>query len=214
MYGELYQYFIQYRRLHMPGIGTFLLERKPAVSDFPNRIINPPTFHIALQQSSNGSPGNDFYRWLAQHLRISERDAVVRFNDFIFQMKRDLQEGHSIQWNGVGVISRGLANEIKFDPDTDSIPSEQPVKAEKVIREKAEHTVRVGESEKTSAQMIELLKQPEVRKSHWWAWALIIGLLLVMFLGWYFSVYGIRPSSTGNSQKISPVESGTPYRQP
>ena len=35
------------------------------------------------------------------------------------------------------------------------MPTDQPVHAEKVIREKFEHTVLVGEQEKSSVEMVE-----------------------------------------------------------
>jgi len=213
MYGELYQYFIQHKQLNVPGIGTFLLERKPAVADFPNRIINAPTYSIALQPSQ-ASPSKNFFSWLSETYRISERDAVIRFNDFVFDMKQQLSRGQTIAWEGVGKLSTGLGGEIKFDPALDGVALESPVKAEKVIREKSEHTVRVGEEERTAAQMIELLNQPVYKKKYWWAWALVIALLVTMFLGWYFSVYGLKSTSAGNTQKVKTEEPGTTYKTP
>ena len=211
MYGELYQYFIRHKQLNVPGIGIFMLERKPAVSDFPNRIINAPAFSIVFQQST-ATPSTNFFKWLAQAFAIPEREAVIRFNDFVFDLKQRLTNGDKVSWEGVGVLSAGLGGGIRFEPALKDTAIDPPVKAEKVIREKAEHTVRVGEDEKTAAQMIELLKQPGARKSHWWAWVLVIALLATMFLGWYFSAYGLRTSSTGNSQKLNPGEPAPTYK--
>ncbi len=213
MYGELYQYFIQHKQLSVPGIGTFLLERKPAIADFPNRIINAPSYTIALQPN-NAAPSKNFFSWLSQVYHISEREAVIRFNDFVYDIKQQLSRGDTVAWEGVGRLSPGLAGEIKFDPALNVVTLESPVKAEKVIREKSEHTVRVGEDERTSAQMIELLNQPTTKKRYWWAWALILGLVIIMFLGWYFSVYGLQSTSAGNTQKIKTEEPRTTYKAP
>ena len=213
MYGELYQYFIQYKQLNLPGIGMIALERKPASSDFPNRVIYPPTFEIALHPGS-ATPSKNFFTWLSQAFNISERDAIVRFNDFMFELKQQLHSGNSVNWDGVGVLSPGLGTEIKFDPALKNLEPEKPVKAEKVIRDKAEHTVRVGEDQRTSAQMIELLNQQQTKKNLWWAWALVIGVLLIMFMGWYFSMNGFKISSSGNSQKVTPTTSEPTYRTP
>ena len=213
MYRELYQYFIQYNRLTIPGVGQFLLERKPAVSDFPNRIIHAPAYSIILAEE-NGAPGKNFFNWLGQALHVSDRDAVIRFNDFSFDLKRQLIAGDSIRWNGMGVLSRGLGGEIKFEPELLETEKNKPVKAEKVIRENAEHTVRVGEDEKTSSQMIELLNQRDSKKSYWWAWALVVALLAIMFLGWYFSAYGLEVAAAGNSSHIDAQEATTTYRVP
>lgn len=211
MYVELYQYFVLHKRLNIPGIGTFLLERKPAISDFPNKIILPPSLNIALHHG-NATPSKNFFTWLADALKISDRDAVIRFNDFAFELKRKISAGDRVQWDGVGTLSSGLAGEIRFESALKNTAIEAPVKAEKVIRENAEHTVRVGEDERTSVQMLEWLNQPQARKNYWWAWALVVGLLMTMFLGWYFSEHGIKTSSAGNGNTINPSETGTTYQ--
>jgi hypothetical protein len=211
MYVELYQYFVLHKRLNIPGIGTFLLERKPAVSDFPNKIILPPSMSIALHHG-NATPSKNFFTWLADTLKISDRDAVIRFNDFAFELKRKLSAGDRVQWDGVGTLSSGLAGEIRFESALKNAAIEVPVKAEKVIRENAEHTVRVGEDERTSVQMLEWLNQPQVKRNYWWALALVVGLLMTMFLGWYFSEKGIKTSSTGNANALKANDSGTTYQ--
>lgn len=210
MYGELYRYFITHKQLAMPGIGTFQLERRPASVDFPNKLINAPAFSIALHHG-NTLPGKQFFAWLAHALKVGDRDAVIRFNDFAFELRRRIQGGDQVNWDGIGKLSLGLAGEIRFDPALKDAVLEAPVKAEKVIRDKAEHTVRVGEEEKTSAEMIELLNQPGAKKNYWWAAALVLGILAIMFLGWYFSEHGVKVSSTGNQQTISAGEPGNTY---
>jgi hypothetical protein len=211
MYGELYQYFIQHKQLNVPGIGIFMLERKPATTDFPNKIIHPPVFTISLHHGSTNPPRN-FFTWLSQALQVNDRDAVIRFNDFAFEMKRRISAGDKIKWEGVGTLSSGLAGEIRFESAMKDIATELPVKAEKVIRENAAHTVRVGEDEKTSVEMIEYLNQPDAKKNYWWAWALAVGLLIIMFIGWYFSEHGLQASATGNEQRLNATETPSTYK--
>jgi hypothetical protein len=212
MYGELYQYFIQYRQLTLPGRGIFMLERKPATTDFPNKMIYPPVFTISLHHGSTPPPRN-FFTWLSQTLQINDRDAVIRFNDFAYELKQRLTAGDKIKWEGVGTLSSGLAGEIRFESALKEATTEMPVKAEKVIREHAEHTVRVGEDEKTSAEMIEYLSHGDARKNYWWAWAIAAGLVIIMFIGWYFSEHGLKASSTGNEQHLKATENPSTYKQ-
>ena len=204
MYTELYQYLIQHKQLSVPGIGTFLLERRPAAVNFPERKIEPPAYGVSLQTVSK-SPSRNFFIWLGAVLQVSDRDAVIRFNDFVFDLKRQLSGGNIVNWNGIGQLSKGLGGDIKFIPQ-EKRSLESSVVAEKVMREKAEHMVRVGEDEKTSAEMTELLSHTEKKKSYWWAYALVVALLSVMFIGWAFSENGISMSSTSNSKKLVPVE--------
>lgn len=210
MYEELYQYFIQYKKLAVPGIGTFLLERRPAESDFVNKQINPPFYSVTLQAPVD-PPTINFFKWLAAALHISDHDAIIRFNDFVFETKKQISDGDTIDWQGVGMISKGLAGEMKFAPAPGSA-IEQPVAAEKVIREKAGHMVRVGEDQKTSAEMTEMLNLPETKRSRWWITALVAGLLALLFIGWYFYEHGIDVSSTANSMKLVPMEASAPYQ--
>ena len=204
MYAELYQYLIQHKQLLVPGIGTFLVERIPAAVNFPERKIEPPVYGVSLQPVSN-SPSKKFFIWLGAALQVSDREAVIRYNDFAFDLKNQLSGGDIVNWNGVGQLSKGLAGDIKFIPQ-EKRSLESSVKAEKVMREKAEHMVRVGEDEKTSAEMTELLSHTDEKKSYWWAYALIVTVLSVMFIGWYFSENGISMSSTSNSKKLVPAE--------
>lgn len=201
MYEELYQYLLLHNKLPVPGIGTFLLEKFPARMEFSNKRINPPAYTISLTVET-ALPPSGFFKWLANSLQVGEREAVVSFNDFVFDMKKKVDNGDCINWNGVGAITRGLGGEVKFSSAVLSLSPETPVSAYKVIRENAEHLVRVGEEHKTSTEMAEMLSQSAVKKSYWWAFALAIALLAFVFIGWYFSVNGVNVSSTTNNQKV------------
>ena len=211
MYDKLYQYLIQHKELPVPGIGTFLLERKPAEIDFPNKKINPPSYAVAMQPGGH-LPGKNFFSWLAQSLGITDREAIFRFNDFAFDMKKQISDGSVINWNGVGTLNKGLAGDVKFRPSTTALIFEKSITAEKVIRERAEHTVRVGEDERTSVEMTEMLNQKEEKKSYWWAYALAVALLATMFIGWYFSEHGVDVAATANGQQLIPMETGATYQ--
>ena len=211
MYTELYQYLIQHKQLPVPGIGTFLLDRKPAELDFIGKKISPPSYTIALDHSSH-LPGQRFFNWLANALGVSNREAIFRFNDFAFDMKKQISDGGVINWRGIGTLSRGLTGDVKFTSSVVGTIFEKPIVAEKVIRERVEHIVRVGEDEKTSGEMTAMLSEKEETKSYWWSFALAIGLLAIMFIGWYFSEHGVDISSAANSKKLVPQEAGTTYQ--
>lgn len=211
MYDKLYQYLIQHRELPVPGIGTFLLERKSAEVDFPNKSINPPSYIVTMQPGSH-LPEKGFFNWLAQALGISDREAIFRFNDFAFEMKKQISDGAIIKWNAVGTLVKSPGADAKFTPLAAELVVEKTITAEKVIREKSEHMVRVGEDEKTSAQMTEMLSHKEEKKSYWWAYGLAVGLLAIMFIGWHFSKQGVDISATANNQKLVPSEAGATYQ--
>lgn len=203
MYTELYRYLIQYNKLSVPGIGTFLLQRQPAIADFPARLLQAPQYNIALG-TTDEAPSAIFFQQLAGLLNSTERDAVIKFNNFVFEFKNRIQNGDRINWTGVGVLTKSLTGTVQFTP---AIPfvKEEPVKAEKVIRQKAEHMVRVGEDEKTAEEMTTFLNQTTEKKSYWWIWAAVLALIGFLFLGWHLSTNGI--DATGNQQSLHSPES-------
>jgi hypothetical protein len=205
MYGELYQYLLLYKQLDLPGIGTLLIEKKPAYLDVADKVINPPAFTVGLNAASN-TPSKRFFHWLGSKLGITERDAVIRFNDFLFELKKQLATGNKLEWSGVGTISKGPAGAMKLTPPANNHSPALPVPAIKVIRENAEHIIRVGEQEKTSAQMKEILHHPEEdgQRSYWWVAALVVVILSIIFIGYYFSVNGLNTSAASNQQKLVP----------
>jgi hypothetical protein len=204
MYQELQQYLILYRQLPVPGVGTFVVDRKPADIDFANRVVNPPQFSINFEPREV-SISRKLYAWLAASLGVSERDAVIRFNDFSFDLKARVQAGEDLNWAGVGRLSKGLAGEIKFETEVKDMPVGAPVPAVKVIREKAEHTVRVGEDQRSSFEMLERLVPATAKRQPLWAVALIVALAAFVFIAVYFSVNGFSASSASNKAKLTPA---------
>jgi len=206
MYQDLYEYLILNKQLNVPGIGTFLLERKPAGTDVVHRQISPPLYTIVLYQN-NGIPTKKFFYWLADRLNIHYHEAIVRFNGFTYELKNQVLAGNKVSWDRLGILSKGMSGEIRFDSSLKEHNFDPPVSAARIIREKAVHTVRVGEEEKTSVEMSEWLHPEEERKTYWWAPALVVAILLAIIIGVYFSQKGINQSSMGNQQRLSPQKS-------
>ena len=210
MFEPLYLYFIQHKQLYIPGIGTFILERTPARVNFPNRTIDSPVYYTSLK--NGGDHLKNFFSTLGELLQLSDREAVIKFNDFVFDLKKRVNNEGEVKWQGLGKLCKGLAGEIRFEEEPINLVFNSPVPAEKIIRQNAEHAVRVGEDERTSVQMTALLNKSGVKKNYWWAWPLLAGLLLLMFIGWYFSEYGIEPTSAGNRKTVKPIESTITYK--
>jgi hypothetical protein len=211
MYPELYRYFIQHKNLHLPGIGSFILDRKPAEADFINKCIQPPEYSVLFLQDAV-RPSSKFYSWLAAAVNISEKEAIIRFNDFIFDLRRQLNEETKVDWKGMGTISKGPGGSIRFVKE-ERKHFLRSVPAEKIIREKTEHAVLVGERERSSAEMMEYFSNPTEKKNYWWLLPLSAVLLTFMFTGWHFSKRGVNISSLGNTNKLSTIAAGETYKQ-
>jgi hypothetical protein len=206
MYRELYQYLILHKQLNLPGIGTFQVEKKPADFDIADKIVRSPAFTINML-AGNNIPSKNFFSWLGSRLSVSEREAVIRFNDFLFDLKKQLSSGNKLEWSGIGTLRKSLSGDIQFESYVKDHSPATSVPAIKVLRENAAHTIRVGEQEKSSAEMIEILHHTEAGKRSWWLPVGIILLILsIIFIGYYFSTNGLNTSAAGNQKKLIPQE--------
>ena len=157
-------------------------------------------------------PSKKLFSWLAGNLGISEWEAIRKLNDFAFAVKKQLQAGKLINWDGVGTMQSALSGEVRFKPIEIAFPYELPVAAEKVIREKAAHTLLVGEQEKTSGEMEELLSHHESKRNNSMTAAWIIVLLAILFIGLYLSGKGLTTAAVSNSTGVEPNEQPATYK--
>ena len=197
----LYEFLLLNRRLSLPGIGTISLCQNSAQLDFTNKQFIAPSFYFTIE-SRNDKPSKKLFDWLASSLGITEWDAIKSANDFSFALKKKLSEDGEVNWENVGVFRRDNNGDLKLDPQNISLTSEQPVRAEKVIRIKAEHAVLVGEQEKTSVEMEEYFADSPAKKNYAWLITVILVMLAIIFIGWYFSEKGFSTSSAGNQSVI------------
>lgn len=210
MFSALYQYLILHKQVSLPGVGTFSIQRQPAQSEFANKSFAAPVYSVLFDRTTQ-TPAKSLFAWLAACLNISDREAIIRFNDFVFDIKKRISAGEKINWKGVGVLQNQYNGEIKFDGISKELVFEKPVATEKVIRENAEHTMLVGEQEKTSVEMTELLKPVTYKKDIWWVYAMAVAVLLVIFIGWYLSENGLKTSSTGYQRQVTAQETNSFY---
>jgi hypothetical protein len=197
----LYEFLLLNKNLSLPGIGTIAHCQNSAQHDLPNKQFTAPSFYFTIE-SRNDKPSKKLFDWLSSSLGITEWEAIKSVNDFSFALKTKLSENGEVNWEKVGMIRRDNNGDLKLDQQNILLQSEQPVTAEKVIRVKAEHTVLVGEREKTSVEMEQYFAGSPAKKNYSWLIAVILTVLAVMFIGWYFSQKGFSTSSAGNQSVI------------
>jgi hypothetical protein len=201
MQNILYEFLILNKTLSLPGVGTINLHRQSSRLDFGNKQITSPVYYFSIEPG-NDTPSKKLFEWLSSSLDISEWDAIKSVNDFSFALKKKIADSGKMNWENIGIFSRDEKGDIKLDSPEVSLLSEQPVKAEKVIRDKFEHTVLVGTQEKSSVEMEEFLAESGTRRDYAWVIGLILTILALLFIGWHFSEKGFNPFSAGNQSVI------------
>lgn len=178
MFDILTPYIFKHKELYLPGIGTFALIPKNAVSDFAERAIQSPGWNVLFRQEAEAGNvnTNSFYQYVAQQLQSSPEESKKKFDDFCADTTLRLQDGNDISWDGLGTMSSDNGH-ITFKPLPSLLSPFSSVTANKVIRQNASHAVLVGEKETTTLDMLEQLNAKE--KSASVTKKIIISILII-----------------------------------
>jgi hypothetical protein len=106
-----------------------------------------------------------------------------------------------VKWEGVGVLRKNGSGDILLESAHAPIFSQQAIPAIRVNRQDAQHTLLVGDRERTSGEMTEWRREEGSRRTKfpWWIIAVILAAIGLVFLGWYFYTHGF---STANQTKL------------
>lgn len=194
------QYLSFSKKISIKGIGTFTVEQLPARLDFPNRLLHAP--QAVLHFSSTAKQDELFEQWLSHELHINSEAALLKQQIFLSHFHRTLNSNQKVEWNGIGNFTKDENQLVHFTSAFESVIGE-PVKAEKIIRKNKEHFVRVGEEEKTSSEMEELLFGVQRKKLNLF-WIVVLALFLLSFTAvWMFAASHSRQwGMQGNGSKM------------
>ncbi|MBS1729349.1 MAG: hypothetical protein JSS67_01085 [Bacteroidetes bacterium] len=201
----MHEIFIRYldknKSFHLPGIGKFELISQNARLDFINKIIYPPEKSIifSTEEKSGTEPASsqnvneshtliadqqDFPSFLSHYLNMPEDRSLAELEQYSAFVKSHLEKDGFYDLPGLGVLKKNeqdivLENAFTSNKYFEALPVEQ------VIRENASHAVRVGEEEKTSEQMKEIL-QRDVKKEKWWIAAILLAVIGIAAIAFYY----------------------------
>jgi|SRR5579859_2380180 len=200
MFQVLNAYLFQHRSISIPGLGTIYLETLPANVDVADRTILPPVYHFRFDKYFD-APDRDFFSYVAAQRNILDYEAIKWYNEFAFELRNRIRTEPEVSWDGVGVLKKDESGNILFESVQDNGIFMAPTPALRVNRQHAQHTILVGDQERTNVEMNEWLHEEidERRKKPWWVIALILGILALAVLAWHFISNGW---SFGNQIKL------------
>lgn len=183
MYEFLYQYFTLNKKLSFPGIGEFTIEQQPAKINFSEKLLYPAESLVKFNSTSSPADKN-LFQYLSHVLHTDEIQAIQKFTGYTHYLKDLLNITGTALLPGIGTLTK-QSNNYSFTPQIQAQPYLSPLHAERVVRKNTTHKVKVGEDERTSTQMIELLSA-SVKKDRWWLYAIILAAIAIATISVYY----------------------------
>jgi len=200
MWQVLNAYLFQHRSISIPGLGTIYLETMPANVDVADRTMQPPAYRFRFDKYFD-APDKEFFAFVAVQRNILDYEAIKWYNEFSFELRNRIRAEEQVSWDGVGVLKKDGSGGVLFEPAPAPLLFLQPVPAMRVSRQDAQHSLVVGDRERTSGEMNEWLQDNarKRRRLSWWIIAVVLAVLALGFLGWYFYSHGFI---AGNQNKF------------
>ena len=206
-------FLLQSKKTTLPYIGTFYHQWTSSKLDVVNKQILPPGRELIFHESSDSDAGN-LVNFISrkQHIQLSE--AKMELEKYCNYWKEKLNRGCTLNFETLGLLRKNEEGLIYFQTER-SNQFWQPVSAERVLHENAEHTVLVGDKETTSTLMNEYYKEEiQVTKRTWVAGAIILAVIALIVL--FFSFYNrkISVSTIGNQNHLNIESAGETHFKP
>lgn len=199
-----------HKRVSLKGIGSFSVEQLPARLDFPNRLLHAP--ETILHYTTEAEEDAGFDEWLMQELRLPSDEIKTQRQNFTEEFKRILNSKNEVELAGIGRFAKEENQLIHFTSAFETIVG-MPVVAEKIIRKNTQHSIRVGEEEKTNVEMEELLLRKHRKPlNFWWLIAIALFLSALVAILLFATNHSQQWSKQGNEQKMTPKETPPLYK--
>jgi hypothetical protein len=207
----LKEYLLFKKKLPLAGLGVLYLQREPARFDVGSRQFLPPQ-HLYEFRNGSVEPIAELVDWLSLRLGIDTADAISRYQRFCDDAMRTLNQQNTLTWKGWGVWKKDEQGNLHFNSDGGEWQL-APVVANKIIRDNAEHQIRVGEDNRSSVEMNQLLQKKKdafpVEKLIIWSWV----ALALLWLGWHLYQHPFSTSSFANPTPAKVQSSPKNYQE-
>ena len=195
----LTKYLVHYKSVCIPGVGTFDLQQQAPQLDVADKLVIPPYFITRF--SSQDSISDHQFHFFSKEAGIDREILRQELSAFGDRLRSNIRR-QPFQWNGFGTIYYD-AGGIKFEPAQINLSSLGKVNAQKVMRENAQHSIRVGDHEVLTSHDNNPVVVPAPSRRHWYVVAgwILLGLAVVC-IGFLLYKGGFQPGSSGLRIKI------------
>ncbi len=167
----LANYFLQYKKLPLPTLGSLVFNYTPAESLTGQNALSAPIPTITLQSITIDT--DNLLSYISAKKNISTNDAGVLLNNTVEEIKK-LDKNSFFELKNVGSFSKNELNEIIFTP-IEIEPAFLPnTTAIRVVHPNETHSMLVGETKTNAAAMHEYYDKSNKKiKVKWWIFALV-----------------------------------------
>lgn len=176
MLDALYKYLILNDSVSIPGVGSFHVKRSAAAFDQGTHIFYPPASEIKFEQGT-ALTDTKFYHFLSREKGVSEVDAVRKFQDFAYQLRKDIQTHPFVELSNIGVLKRNGLGDVVF---------ESSVSTRKYFPSIAPAETGDSQEETIIAEKEDIGEEASMTKDRWWIWATVLALLALAAIGYFY----------------------------
>lgn len=187
MLTALYKYLVLNEIVAIPGVGNFTITNIPATLKVS--VIHPPQQVLSFH-AGTALTDKKFYSFLAAENGVSEVDAVRKFQDFAYQLRKDIQSNNHVELTGLGTFTKSTTGELTFQP----ILSLDPLFPSISVKEVAAPATSIEAEAEVQMEEhgIEVYPEDEaIPKDRWWIWPLILAVVALAAIGFYFMQEGV-----------------------
>ncbi len=203
----LYRYFSLNGSVSIPGLGALSLKRMPAVNDFSSKQLLPPAQVLKFNANINPTSGEQS-NYIARLSGLKKEHVDNELKILGEELKARLMAERKLEWMDVGSFSVSDEGEIGFVPKTVTTEFFTPVHYVHVLRPDAEHTIKVGEDEKTNIDMEVFFEDQRANagKNKWKKAALVLVsiALLLLAIRFMFGSFDLLESRYNPLKFITP----------
>jgi nucleoid DNA-binding protein len=189
MFQIFYRYLVLYKKVSLPGIGTFHVQRKPSTLNFEKKVFEAPAYKIAFTEEAVETD-KAVYSIVSSEKQVNESEAIKHFRHFAEGIQKSLVLNRRVELPGVGWLSKNDAGVLQFEavempsvyfPDMATERTVREEAQQKIVAEKTRRPVVL----KQQVAAYDEIEQP-VKKDYWWVVAIVLAAVALAGIAYYY----------------------------
>lgn len=192
MIHSFYKYLILHKQASLPGIGNFFIKRIPASIQSSSNILVSPCYQIIFDKNE-ASADKHFYTFLQKEIGDDNVNAIIKFNDFTYSLKDELNHKRKIWLPYMGELTINETGELVFSEEKNEVDFYPTLNIEKNIEKVTQKKlfqkpiVDKGIKNSASNNLSAVEEKSTKRNANWWKIALGIAVASIVGILYYYA---------------------------